>query len=287
MNERVIDRNICFVGAGSMAEALIKGLTAKRIIAPDKISVLNKSAHDRLSLLSELYEIAKPAGPQDREILVSQADWIVLAMKPKDALTALHELRRLVRPEQLIISVVAGLPMAAITDTLGIALPVVRTMPNTSCIVGLSATGLCFNEYCKEEEVGAVSEMFCAIGEISIVDESEIDIVTGLSGSGPAYVYYLMEAMEKAGRSAGLTPETARRLTLQTVLGAAHMVKSSGADPGDLRRKVMSPDGTTEAAIQKLSEFGFTEAMGQAIRKASERSRELGESFKSTRTLDH
>jgi pyrroline-5-carboxylate reductase len=154
---------------------------------------------------------------------------------------------------------------------------IVRTMPNTSSTIGLGATGISFSSTVSNGQRLLAETMFQSIGLTAVVEEPLLDAVTGVSGSGPAYVYYLMEAMIEAGLSLGLSEEAARELTVQTVLGAAHMVKATNENPAELRRKVTSPNGTTQAAIETLDAHSFSQAVVRAIGRAAERAGEMGD----------
>jgi pyrroline-5-carboxylate reductase len=149
-------------------------------------------------------------------------------------------------------------------------------MPNTSSNIGLGATGISFSSDVSESQRKAALDIFSSVGIVCAVEESRLDIITGVSGSGPAYVYYLIESMVKAGMEGGLTADQARDLTIQTVLGAAQMVKMTKEEPEILRKKVTSPGGTTEAAIAKLDEYAYSEAVQKAVLRAAERAGELG-----------
>jgi pyrroline-5-carboxylate reductase len=149
-------------------------------------------------------------------------------------------------------------------------------MPNTSCAVGLSATAICSGRYVRPEQLEIARRIFLSIGSVVVVEESLMDAVTGLSGSGPAYVYYIVEALEAAGISAGLSPETARALTIQTLLGAAQMLVKTGKAADELRREVTSPGGTTMAGLEVLNQYQLDEAVKKAVLRAKQRSMEMG-----------
>jgi len=155
-------------------------------------------------------------------------------------------------------------------------IPVIRAMPSTSCTIGLSATALCAGKWAKPADMEAARYLFSAIGSAVIVDEEAMDSVTALSGSGPAYIYFMVEALERAGVEAGLSKEISRELTLQTLLGAAHMLMETREEPAELRRKVTSPGGTTMAGLEELKRRRFDEAIKSAVLRAKSRSRELG-----------
>ncbi|MDA5107495.1 pyrroline-5-carboxylate reductase [Brevibacillus thermoruber] len=271
------DTRIGFLGAGSIVEAMLAGILKNELIAPERIFVANRSDRTRLRRLAETFGVN---ACEDKAALVEQSDILILAMKPKDAPDACRSLRGLVRPEQLVISVVAGVSTACISDWLGTNGPIVRTMPNTSSAVGLSVTGLSANRSVSEEQLRAATALFEAIGSVHIVPEDELDIITGLSGSGPAYIYYLAEAMEGAGAEAGLSREMARQLTVQTLLGAAQMLLHSSDEPALLRKKVTSPGGTTQAGLEVLDSYRFQQAVASAVLRAAERARELGAQYR-------
>ena len=263
-----------------MAEAILRGLVEPKLAEPGSISVMNRQNAERLRELASRYGVV-PAGTDDKKIeALTSADVVVLGMKPKDAATAIKALKPLLRPEQLVVSLIAGLSISTIHQLLGREQPVVRTMPNTSSTIGLGATGISFSEAVSAERRELALAMFGAIGMTAVVEEPLIEAVNGVSGSGPAYVYYLMEAMIDAGVKLGLTPEAAKALTVQTVRGAAEMVLATGENPGELRRKVTSPNGTTQAAIETLDRFDFREGMNQAILRCAERAREMGEAIR-------
>lgn len=268
--------NLVFYGAGSMAEAIVKGLLHKRLTTPGRIGMFNRSNGERLELLRTRYGVNTAAEQSDREQMLQSADLIFLAVKPKDAAEALRALAPLLNGRQTVVSLIAGLSIGTIGNLLGRHVPVIRTMPNTSATVGLGATGLAFSDGVSAEQRSLAEELFGAVGITAVVDEPQLDAVTAVSGSGPAYIYYMMEAMTAAGEKLGLSPQAARELTRQTVLGAAHMVIETGEEPAELRRKVTSPNGTTHAAITALESNRFTEAVMHAMERCMERARELG-----------
>ncbi|RKP57005.1 pyrroline-5-carboxylate reductase [Cohnella endophytica] len=271
---------LCFYGAGSMAEAILRGLIDAKLTNPSNVTVMNRQNAERLLQLQRQYGVIPAATDASKEDALRTSDVIILGMKPKDSANALISLKPLLRPDQLVVSLIAGLTIDTIQQLLGRPQPVVRTMPNTSSTIGLGATGICFSDAVTPEHRELALTMFNAVGLVAVVDEPLIAAVNGVSGSGPAYVYYLMEAMIDAGVKLGLTREAALQLTVQTVKGAAEMVQSTGENPGDLRRKVTSPNGTTEAAILTLDRFSFQEGMNQAIVRCVERANEMGEAIR-------
>ncbi|WP_409346660.1 pyrroline-5-carboxylate reductase [Paenibacillus sp. MBLB4367] len=283
-NNRLSAQKITFVGAGSITEAIVRGLVEQRIADPKHLFALNRSSRDRLDAMKKQYGIQACTLEEERECYetyIRDADVVVMAMKPKDVGQAVHALKPYLNANQLLVSVVAGLSMDTVARILQNGMPIVRTMPNTSSTLGLGATGMSFSPEASETHQAIAFEMFQAIGEVSVVAEEQLDTVTGLSGSGPAYIYYMMEAMIEAGVMGGLTFQDAHSLTVQTVLGAATMVKVTKEDPAELRRKVTSPNGTTQAALELMNENGFTEIVQRAVLRATERARELGDMISS------
>ncbi|QZT32837.1 pyrroline-5-carboxylate reductase [Caldalkalibacillus thermarum TA2.A1] len=275
MKALIENKRICFVGAGAMAEAILSGLLDHKIVKPGQITVTNKE--DRFRLDELVYNFGIVADRTQRYTSIQEADILILAMKPKDLKQALLDIREWSRPDQLFLSVVAGVSTATISHLLGHSAPVIRTMPNTSAVVGLSATGMCLGANVREEHVRLARTIFESIGLVFITEEEKLDAITGLSGSDPAYVYFLVEAMIKGGMDVGLSYEEARKLTLQTVLGAATMLNETGEDPAVLREKVTSPNGTTARGLEVLRRYQFEEGVRECIKQATQRSKELGQ----------
>lgn len=265
-------KKIVFLGAGSLAESLIRGLTAKDTVSADQISVMNRTNRDRLEKLAQTYGI-KPV--REREKALKQADVIMIAVKPKVVKPLLREIAPWLHHSPLVISFAAGITLQAMAEVIPLC-PIARAMPNTSCAVLQSATAVSFNQRCGEEAKDMAMQLLSAVGSVAVVEESLMDAVTGLSGSGPAYFYYLVEAMQEAGAALGLPAEVARELVVQTLYGAACMLKQTGLPAAELRRQVTSPNGTTAAGLEILRQGKIQEWMQRAIRRAAERSRELG-----------
>lgn len=268
-------QKICFYGAGAMAEAIIKGLIDKKQAEANQLYVVNRQNHERLHELRQRYSINVDTDKSVQHTYLREADVIILAMKPTDAVEALHTLRPLLNDQQLLISVVAGLSIDSMSNLLALDIPIIRSMPNTSSSIGLGATGISFSKHILPKHEALALRIFQSIGLVSIVDEQHINIVTGLSGSGPAYIYYITEAMIEAGVEGGLGEEQARQLAIQTVLGAANMLQITEEEPAHLRQKVTSPGGTTAAAIEVLDKQDVSSIIKQAIHRAAERAQEL------------
>ncbi|MGG3282352.1 pyrroline-5-carboxylate reductase [Paenibacillus solani] len=279
-NRPLIDKAITFFGAGSMAEAIVRGMVSRSVVLPENITMLNRSNAQRLQELSERYGIQINNDDAAKIEILKTSPVIVLAMKPKDAAKALKELGPMLSSDQLIISVIAGLSIYTTQTLLGKQQPIARTMPNTSASIGLGSTGISFSKEMSEEQRQLVLTIFEAVGSVTIIEEEKMDILTGISGSGPAYFYYMMEAMTAAGIRGGLTAEQSRDLTLQTILGAARMVQQTGELPSSLRAKITSPNGSTQAALETLDQGEFFETVIAAVNRCAERSKEMGAMLK-------
>lgn len=266
-------KTIGFLGAGSIAEALIRGLLAGGAARPEQLIVTNRSNRERLETLSRRYGVR---GTHSKAAVVSQADVLVVACKPKDVPDLMEEIGAYTRDGQVLLSLAAGVSTATLSAGLAEGVQVVRAMPNTSCQVGESATAICLGWGAGEESRAVASAILGAVGRVVEVAEPLIDAVTGLSGSGPAYIYLMIESMVEAGRSVGLPDDVARQLAVQTLKGAAKMLDETGEDPALLRQKVTSPGGTTMAGLQELHEAGFRQGIVRAVSRATQRSRELG-----------
>jgi pyrroline-5-carboxylate reductase len=267
---------LAFIGGGSMAEAIISGITAKGIINPPQISVMNKIDRIRLAFLEETYGITAVGNMKE---LLEGAEVVFLAVKPKDVLAALTAAKDHLSQGQLIVSVAAGVSTACIETIIDQKAAIIRAMPNTSAAIGKSATALSANAFVTPGQLAFINDIFLTIGLVSPVEEEQLDAVTGLSGSGPAYVYYLAEAMMRSAQEIGLQDQTAKELTIQTLLGAAEMLKTSSKTPQVLRREVTSPGGTTEAGIKVLDQYGVQDAVITCIKEASMQSKRLGENL--------
>jgi pyrroline-5-carboxylate reductase len=277
MPDTLYTKRIVFLGAGSITEAIIRGLLKTEKILAHNVHALNRSNQEKLNQLQSQYNIQVGFIHELASDFIQNADIIVLAMKPKDAGQAIIELKQHLNMKQLLVSVIAGLSIGTIESLLEQPFPIVRTMPNTSCTIGLGSTGISFSSAVNLNQRKIAIEIFSSVGEVLEVNEAQLDIVTGVSGCGPAYVYYLMEAMISGGVLGGLTAEMARQLTVQTVLGAASMVKITEENPAALRKKVTSPNGATLAAIETMDRHSFSEGIEKAVLRASERAQELGE----------
>ncbi|MDC3417746.1 pyrroline-5-carboxylate reductase [Aquibacillus salsiterrae] len=268
---------IAFIGAGSMAEAILAGIVAKEVLPAKQISVTNRQNQDRLNVLVNQYGVFAST---NKEEVVSGADVVILSMKPKDVEAAIATVKPYIKEDQLVISVLAGVSTDFLSEQLSSSVPVIRTMPNTSATIGQSATAIAAGKFATDDHVAKAAELLTAIGTTTVVEEKDLHTITGLSGSGPAYFYYMVEAMETAAVNAGIDEKIAKELALQTISGAAQMLKQTGENPSELRKKITSPGGTTQAAIETLDQFKFQEAIEACITNAAKRSEEMGAAFK-------
>ncbi len=262
-----------FIGGGNMAEALIKGVIAGKLCDASDILVSDVRA-ERLDYLSKEFGVAAVGSNAQ---LAGKADVLVLSVKPQNMAEVLEEIKGSVKEGALVISIAAGIKTGRIAEALG-EVAIVRVMPNTPALVGQGASGLFANQFAKAR-LGEALKIFSAVGKAVVVeDENLIDVVTAVSGSGPAYYFLVMEEMIKAGAELGLPAEVAKELVLQTAKGAAILAgqaDKNGQAPGELRKKVTSPGGTTEAALKVMAEGEFGAVLRSAIKKAAQRSVEL------------
>jgi pyrroline-5-carboxylate reductase len=267
-------KKIGFLGAGNMAEAIINGLVKSGQVQPSEISASDKNI-ERLNVVVEGYGIE---GHNKNFEVARRSDVIILAVKPQIIKPVLDEISEEIGPNKLLISIAAGIEIQQIASNLCKGAKIVRVMPNTPALVLSGASALCPGEEVSKEELKLATAIFDAVGETVIVEnEGLMDAVTGLSGSGPAFVYTFIEAMSDAGVKMGLPRETANILATETVLGSAKVVSELKRHPAELRDMVTSPGGTTIAGMGKLEENGFRSAIISAVEAAVKRSKELGQ----------
>lgn len=264
--------SIAFIGGGNMARSLIGGLVARGHDAA-RLAVSEPNAGLREALARD-FGVAACA---DNAQAADGADVWVLAVKPQVIRTVCEGLRAPAQARRpLVVSIAAGITGAQLDRWLGGGLAVVRAMPNTPALLGAGASGLCVNARVSDAQRAQAEALLGAVGRVVwIEDEARMDAVTAVSGSGPAYVLLLAEAMQAAGEAQGLAPEAARALVTQTVLGAARMLAESGEPAATLRQRVTSPGGTTQAALETFETGGFRELVAQAVAAATRRGAEL------------
>jgi len=262
------------IGGGVMGEALLSRLIAQGIYHPSEV-IVSEPQGARQDFLQQQYNVTVTT---DNSLVFRQAQEVIfLAVKPQIFSAIAQELADIVLVEHapLVISILAGVPLRHLEAAFP-GLPVIRAMPNTPATVGAGMTAICAGAYTNAKHNQIASQIFSAVGEVVEVSESLMDAVTGLSGSGPAYVAILVEALADGGVAAGLPRGIANQLALQTVLGAAQLLHDSKMHPAELKDRVTSPGGTTIAGVSQLEKAGFRSAVIEAVKAAAMRSQELG-----------
>jgi pyrroline-5-carboxylate reductase len=265
--------NLGFIGAGRMATALAKGCVQAGLVRPDSVLASDPSEEAR-TLFARDVAGATTVGASP-EVLAG-ADVIVLAVKPQVMAQALADIRRSVEPRHLLASIAAGVTLARLAEGLPAGTRLVRVMPNTPCLIGQGVS--CFSRGAKatDSDAATVRQLLTSVGQAFEVEESQLDAVTGLSGSGPAFVYTVIEAMAEGGAAMGLPPNLALELAARTASGAAAMVLTTRLAPAELRDQVTSPGGTTLAGLESMRRDGAPAALRGAVEAAAKRSAELG-----------
>jgi pyrroline-5-carboxylate reductase len=261
-----------FIGAGKMATALAHGLCQAGFTTGDRIVASDVAEPARESFISQTGARVVATNVA----VLDQSEIVVLAVKPQHFRQVLAELVGRVRPQHLLISIAAGLPLATMTELLGSQQRLVRVMPNTPCLVGVSASAYCLGGAASAEDGRLVSRMLSAVGLAFELPEQLLDSVTGLSGSGPAFVCLVVEALADGGVKMGLPRDVALKLAAQTVMGTAQMILETGQHPATLKDAVASPGGTTIAGLHELERGNLRGCLMNAVEAATLRSRELG-----------
>lgn len=266
-----LNQNICFIGGGNMAQALIGGLLS-RGLPTTRITV-----SDPVEQIRHILEEKSIQTTTDNVEAIKNADVVVLAVKPQVLATVLQPLKGLLS-DKLVISIIAGAEIQTISDLIGGSQRIVRVMPNTPALVQTGAHGIYASDAVGTLDRELTSQILAATGLTIWVDtEAQIDAVTAVSGSGPAYFFYLMESMIRAGKNLGLDEKVATALTLQTALGAAQMAITSSNSPAELRKNVTSPNGTTQAALEVFDRAQISQNIQAALAAAQKRSQELAQ----------
>ncbi|HTB78783.1 MAG TPA: pyrroline-5-carboxylate reductase [Polyangiaceae bacterium] len=265
-------RRLGFLGAGNMSGALIKGLLHAKVLPPERILASDVKA-DRLEQLHKLHGIRTTT---DNHALLRESDVIVLGVKPQAIDKVLTDVGAEVRSDQLVVSVAAGVPIDALEARLPAGVRVVRAMPNTPATVQAGATAIAGGAHAREDDLRVARELFEAVGRVVVLDEGLLDAVTGLSGSGPAYVMLIIEALADGGVKVGLHRDTALLLAAQTVFGSALLLLETGEHPGRLKDMVTSPGGTAIAGLHTLESGALRKTLIDAVEVASKRAAELG-----------
>jgi pyrroline-5-carboxylate reductase len=267
-----LSQRIAFIGAGNMTSAMIKGLISSRTCTAEHIAASDVRA-DALAALAAEHGIRTTA---DNREAARGADVIVLSTKPQVLPTVLTALAADLGADKLVVSIAAGVPLAVLEGSLGRGVRVVRAMPNTPALVQAGATAIAAGAHAAESDMRVAEAIFSSVGTVERVPEALLDAVTALSGSGPAYVFLMVEALAAAGVRVGLPASTASALAAQTVFGAGKLLHESGEAPAALRAKVSSPGGTTVAGLERLEQRDFAGVIADAVQRATERAGELG-----------
>ena len=269
-----IDKTIGFIGAGNMAEAMIRGLLRGGDFAIAQIAA-SGPREERMRELRDTYGIYATT---DNKVPAA-SEIVVLSVKPQILGRVLDEVGSAISADALVISIAAGIPVAAIQQRLARGTRVVRAMPNTPALVDAAATAIARGEFARESDLEDAKRIFDAIGTTVVLDESQLDAVTGLSGSGPAYVFLILEALSDAGVKVGLSRRTSQLLAAQTLLGSAKLLLETNEHPGRLKDMVTSPGGTAITGLHTLEAGGVRTTLINAVEAATVRSRELGEAI--------
>ncbi len=265
-------KKVGFIGSGNMGEALIKGLTAANVVRGEMIWASDVRG-DRLKEIAGTYGIKLAP---DNLHLVREADVVIMAVKPQIMAPVLREIASVFSRRKLMISLAAGVSTESIRASLGKDGRLIRVMPNTPALVLEGVTAIAKAEGLEPEDMDVAGEIFSAVGRVVVLDESLMDAVTGLSGSGPAYVALVIESLADGGVKMGLDRITAMMLATQTVLGAAKLLRETHLHPGALKDMVSSPGGTSIAGVAALEEGGIRTTFIKAVERATQRSKELG-----------
>lgn len=269
-----LEKRIAFIGAGSMTEALVTGLLKSQLSRGQDMTVTD-ILPARRDHMQATYGVRVSANNQEA---AGWAQILVLSVEPEDLDSVVDEVRPRLNEDALVISVAAGYPIARLAVHLKPDMRTVRAMPNTPSSILAGVTALTFSRHSTKADQETASAIFEAVGHVVVVDEALMDAVTGLSGSGPAYVYLIIEALADGGVRMGLPRQVSELLAAQTVLGSARMLLESGEHPGRLKDRVASPGGTTIAGIERLEEGQFRATLISAVEAATRRARELGSS---------
>jgi pyrroline-5-carboxylate reductase len=264
---------ISFIGAGAIAEALLVGLLSKQQVKPSDVSFINRNNIHRLQYLTDHYQLSSIAEQKEKLL---DADILILAVKPQVANEMLEEWGPKLTRKNQIISVIAGVTTSHIESYLQEEISVIRSMPNTSSTIGMSATAITGGKYATKVNLDIAEKIFRSVGTVVALEEHLMDAVTGLSGSGPAYFYLMVEGLELAAQKVGLPREVSRQLILQTLIGASHMLMETNKKPETLRQEITSEGGTTAAGLQIMKDYKFIEGLEKTIKAAADRSVEMG-----------
>lgn len=270
---------LAFLGVGSMAGAIVSGVLARHgnLAAPIRLTTRSTESAARWQSVPGVEVTATEANPEANRDAVRDAGVVVIAVKPAAVPALLDDIAGAIRPDAVVVSVAAGVTIAAMKEQLPESIAVVRTMPNTPAAVGRAVTGIAVGPGVSEAQRAAVIELFSAVGATIVLDEERIDALSTISGSGPAYVFYLIEQFEAAARELGFSADDAAVMVRETFSGSLELLAAGGASPAELRRAVTSPNGTTERAIAVFDEANLAAVFRRATDAALARAREIAQ----------
>jgi pyrroline-5-carboxylate reductase len=271
----MLKERIGFIGGGKMGEALVKGVLRAKLSSAGKI-IVSDVDKKRCQILEKETGIKTT---QENKKVTSGSDIIILAIKPNVMGDILEELKNDIAPKHLVVSIAAGIPLSFIESFLNKGCRAIRVMPNTPCLVGETAAGYALGKNATQDDGKLVGQILNAVGKSFLLEEKHLDAVTGLSGSGPAFIYMVIEALTDGGVKMGLPREVSTRLAAQTAFGAAKMVLESGMHIGELKDFVTSPGGTTIEGLHALEKGGIRNALINAVEAATKKSKRLGRAF--------
>jgi pyrroline-5-carboxylate reductase len=266
-----ISKKLFFIGSGNMARAIISGLIGARLIKAENI-VCNDIVRQKVLKLARDFGVSIA---QDKGKAILGVDIIFISIKPQNILEVFNEIRNFVKSKTIVISIVAGITTKFIEDNIKKDVAVIRAMPNTPALVRLGATALCKGRFVTDKQLRKVKSLFSSIGKAEILDEKDFDVITALSGSGPAYIFYFCQLMQKAAQKLGLNEEIAKKFAVQTVYGAGKMLDATKESAEALKEKVKSPNGTTQAALKYFESQNLSNIVYESMKQAMERSKEL------------
>lgn len=261
------------IGIGNMGEAIVKGILNKNILRADDIIIYDK-LEEKAKKVSDIYGVGVA---KSNSLLAKLSETIILAVKPQDLEETIKEIKEFLTEEKILISILAGVPIKKIRKLLNKNIPIVRVMPNTPALIGEGAIAVSFDKNINNEEKEYILSLLSALGKVYNVEEKYIDVITGLSGSGPAYVFTFIDGLAQGGVKKGLPYNLALDLAIQTVLGSAKLLQETGEHPMVLRDKVSSPAGTTIYGLHSLEKHNFRNAVISAVEEATNRSKELSQ----------
>ncbi|GGD87460.1 pyrroline-5-carboxylate reductase [Microbacterium murale] len=269
--------SLAFLGAGSMGGAILQGVVASGIAVDGGITATNRTAAKAASLtaLEGVTAVALEDQPDGNTAAAASSRIILVGVKPAMVADLLREIAPVLREDAIVVSLAAGISLASFAEVLGSDVSVIRSMPNTPATVGKAVTGIAANSAASEDDVAVVRRLFELVGSVVEVPEDKIDALGTISGSGPAYVFLLIEELTKAAIGKGFSEADARLMAEQTFIGATALLDASGENPAELRRRVTSPKGTTERAIAVLQHANLDEVFARATDAALARSHEL------------